>query len=97
MLGIQCPLFYLKRPLLNLLYWCSLGDWVYGFIDLFRIPFLIDQYNEKISMETLNEAKQLFPVSENPAAPPSADPDLSLSSLHRSGRPLQNGSFPPTA
>lgn len=96
--GFSVHYFYLKRPLLNLLYWCSLGGLgLWFFIDLFRIPFLIDQYNEKISMETLNEAKQLFPVSENPAAPPSADPDLSLSSLHRSGRPLQNGSFPPTA
>lgn len=87
--------FYLKRPLLNLVYWCSLGGlglWL--FIDVFRIPFLIDQYNEKISMETLQEARRLFPAPEETPSPVPAESQQQHKSC-REDRPLQSSPLPP--
>lgn len=52
--------FYLGKPVLNILLWlfCSvLVGFVWWFVDLFRIGGIVDEYNDKLLMGLVQEAK----------------------------------------
>ncbi len=56
--------FYLGRPFINILYWLTgAGLGVWAILDLFRIPKLIRDYNEKALQRILTEANTLYPNS----------------------------------
>ncbi len=54
--------FYLNKPFINLFYWITgAGFGIWAFIDLFRIPGMVKEYNEKKILEFIQEAKRLYP------------------------------------
>ena len=55
--------FYLGKPIANLLLWISfpfLIGIVWWFVDLFRIPGIVDEYNDKLLMSLIAEAKTII-------------------------------------
>jgi len=50
--------FYLRRPLMGVLYLCTAGLFVIGWlIDLFTLPQQVDEYNEQYHLDDYNDER----------------------------------------
>jgi hypothetical protein len=51
---------YLRKWGLQVLYWLSFGGFLmWAFIDLFRIPRLVDDYNKDVAISVLRDQKMI--------------------------------------
>lgn len=55
-----CHYFYLHQKWTNVAYWITLGGFlVWMLVDLYRLPMMVDEANEKIAIETYREVPKI--------------------------------------
>lgn len=65
--------FYLGKPLLNILYWCTFGGlWLWAIVDAFRMSSLVRSVNAQIVERLVQEARLLYP---DPNVPQDSQPE----------------------
>ena len=57
---IGCHYFYLHKNWINVMYWLTLGGFfLWMLVDLYRLPMMVDEANEKIAIDTYREAPKI--------------------------------------